>query len=113
MTKVSKRSFEGYLEIDHRESPGIPCKQSAAVHSLLPAEGGKRFQLATKRCSHCPRIVVLRPERVRARGYCPKCDGFVCDDCETTRVLTGICRTWKQQVDEYMDAAAKGRIILP
>lgn len=101
----SQRSFEGYLEIDNRESPG-----------LRPGEAGKIIQRVTKKCQHCWRIVVINPDRTRARGYCPKCDGFVCDECETNRVLTGICRPWKQVVDEHMDAVAKGkppRVILP
>jgi len=116
----SKRSFEGYLEIDHRDSPGISQelsdRESSGNFRPIPAEGGKKLQLITKRCSHCPRIVIMRPERTRARGYCPKCDGFVCDDCELKRVITGVCRPWKQIIDEWYDAAAKGqvpKIILP
>lgn len=82
----------------------------------MPSEGGKRTQLVTKKCSHCPVTVIIRPERTRARGYCPKCDGFVCDACELRRVITGVCRPWRQQLDEWRDAVAKGKIpkiILP
>lgn len=111
----SKRSFEGYLEIDNRNSPGISPELAAKNHSgvkaVLPQEANKILQQITKKCSHCPAIVVLNPKRTRARGYCPKCDGFVCDTCETNRVLTGVCRPWKQQVDEYIDAAAKGKAV--
>ena|SRR5258708_3716802 len=123
MSKVSKRSFEGYLEIDHRESPGISHEEAtqngSQILKPIPAEGGKKLQLITKRCSHCPPwapLIMLRPDRTRNRGYCPKCDAFVCDNCELTRKITGECRPWRQQIDEWYDATAKGRppkILLP
>ena len=113
MSRVfSQRSFEGYLEIDNRESPGISRAEAAAFRGsrpVVPQEAGKLTQLVTKKCQHCPRIVVLNPDRVRQRGYCPKCDGFVCDDCETNRVLTGKCTPWKKVIDDWHDAAAKGK----
>jgi hypothetical protein len=118
MTRLLQSSFEGYLEIDNRESPGISRAEAAAAGYRGPAPviaqpASKRLQFVTKKCRHCPRIVVINPDRTRSRGYCPKCDGFVCDACETARVLTGECRPWQRIVDEHMDAAAKGRIIVP
>lgn len=111
----SKRSLEGYLEIDNTNSPGISLELAARSHSgskaVIPQEANRRLQAITKKCSHCPAIVVLNPDRTRARGYCPKCDGFVCDACETSRVLTGVCRPWRQQIDEWYDAAAKGKAV--
>ena len=94
-----QRSKEGYLMIDHRASPGLD-------HPLLGP--GSFVERATRNCSHCERLVVVNPDRTRVRGYCPKCDAYVCDACEAERVRTGICRPFKQVVDEFIDQAARG-----
>ena len=91
----SKQSQEGYLLIDHR-----------ATHS------GSLFESATVTCSHCQRQIVLNPNRSRDRAYCPKCDHYICDSCELTRVQTGgTCKTFKQIVDETYELASRGLII--
>lgn len=92
----SKRSLEGYLLVDHRAGDG-----TAAV------PGGRIFERATITCSHCQAQVVLNPSRTRERGYCPKCDHYVCDLCEGIRVRTGECRTFKQIMDDVQNAALK------
>src|SRR5215469_760102 len=98
----SKRSLEGYIEIDHRESPGITPEQAAATGFVcLPVGKGMRYQSAMNACSHCQRRVVLNPNRTRERGYCPKCDKYLCDLCEAARVKTGVCRPFVQIVDEW------------
>lgn len=100
----SKRELEGYLEIDHRESPGLDS-------NLFPFRGSNTlFQTPTVNCSHCERLVVLNPDRSRSRGYCPKCDRYVCDQCESERVRTGICYPFKRIIDDFIDNAAKGLI---
>jgi hypothetical protein len=115
---LSKRELEGYLMIDHRAGEGITPQeaQTANVHGLkvpvIPVERGKMFESPTINCSHCERLVVLNPDRSRSRGYCPKCDRYLCDDCEFARVQTGICRPFKQLIDEYIDDAANGRIVV-
>lgn len=53
---------EGYLLIDNR------CSGEGMLES------------ATVTCSHCQRIVVLNPDRSRQRGYCRKCDHYICDN---------------------------------
>lgn len=45
------------------------------------AGGGKLFEADTSTCAHCQRVVILHPDRTRLRGYCPKCDHYVCDNC--------------------------------
>lgn len=89
----SKRSLEGYLLIDHR------------------ANHGGVVETATLTCSHCQRQVILNPDRSRERGYCPKCDHYVCDACEAIRVATGECRTFKQIMDEHEKAVLRGGLI--
>jgi hypothetical protein len=79
---------EGYLLIDNRGA-GLGMSESA-----------------TYTCSHCQSIIVKHAERVRERGYCRKCDSYICDACEAERAITGVCRTFKQIVDEYLEVAS-------
>lgn len=72
----SLRSKEGCLEIDHRSSPG-----TAAVPE------GTRYESATATCAHCNAIVVLNPGRTRQRGYCRRCDAYICDACQAKECL--------------------------
>jgi hypothetical protein len=89
----SKRSLEGYLSIDHRATGA-----------------GALLESATLTCSHCQRQIILNPDRTRSRGYCSKCDHYVCDQCEAVRVQTGQCRTFKQVMDELEQSVLKGNI---
>lgn len=76
----TKRSQEGYLLIDNRASPGITqdfIQQSGMEVPFAPE--GSTYESATITCSHCNVIVILRPDRTRPRGYCAKCDHYVCD----------------------------------
>lgn len=98
---LSKRSHEGYLLIDHRAGDGLD-KVPLPANSIA-VSGGSVFESATSTCSHCQQVVVLRPDRSRSRGYCPKCDHYVCDGCEAARVQTGICKTFKQIADEEQE----------
>ena len=96
----TKRSHEGYLVIDHRACPGL-------------APGPRLFESATITCSHCHRVVVLNPDRSRERGYCPKCDHYVCDECELARVASGgHCRPMNQIIEEIQNKAEKGHLVL-
>jgi hypothetical protein len=108
---IGKRTREGYVEIDCRDGVGITPEQAAqAGCNTLAVATGEVFKSATITCSHCERIVILNPDRTRSRGYCPKCDAYVCDDCEAVRVASGgACKPFKQVIDEFVDDAAKGR----
>lgn len=64
----SLRRHEGLLLIDHSASPGTP-----------EVPEGARLELPTVTCCHCNRVVVLNMARTRPRGYCAKCDHYVCD----------------------------------
>ena len=98
----SKRSLEGYLLVDHRAGGGLDG----------PLRAGAVFESATLTCSHCQRQVVLNPDRSRPRGYCPKCDRYVCDGCEATRVASGgECKTFKQIMDDHQEAVLKQGVI--
>lgn len=90
---VSKRSHEGYFLVDNRHS------------------GGGMLESATITCSHCQSVVVLNPNRSRSRGYCPKCDHYICDGCEATRVASaGACRPFNQIIEEAQEHALRGNV---
>lgn len=100
----SKRSLEGYLMIDHRAGAGIDVGTArAAGRDTIPVRG--LFETSILTCSHCQQQVILNPDRSRERGFCPKCDRYVCDGCEAIRVASGgACKTWKQIMDEHVEA---------
>lgn len=103
-----QRKKEGYLMIDHRASPGISEDFARANPGFRPVPEGRLFESATSTCSHCKRVIVLNPDRTRARGYCPKCNHYVCDRCEAVRVASGWeCRSFDQVKEEYLEAAIK------
>lgn len=114
----SKRDLEGYLEIDHRESPGISQDLAVQVgRGTIPVQAGKRFQAAATICPYCETIVVRNPSRERARAYDPKTDRYICDNCDLIRKLGGQLKPMKQIIDEFVDAAANNKpppkLILP
>lgn len=97
----SKRSQEGYLLIDHRAGEGVGPRGSAIGPGTL-------VERATCTCSHCQRVVVVNPLRTRERGYCPKCDHYLCDQCEIARVASGgVCRTFNQLIEHVQEAAVR------
>lgn len=107
---ASKRSHEGYLLIDHRNSPGLTDAEVAKAG--LPIGAGRGlFEAPTFTCSHCQSVVVLNPLRTRDRGYCRKCDHYVCDTCTTALSASGICKPFKEVIYEAMVAADKSLLL--
>lgn len=85
---LTKRSQEGVILIDHRNSPGISPEFMRANNLSGPAvEGGKVYESAVVVCKHCGTDVILNPNRSRDREYCRACDGYVCDKCGLLRKL--------------------------
>ena len=111
----SKREREGYVSIDHRNSPGISVEEAAVASAAAgiqidPVPGGTHFQSPTFHCAHCPRQVIMRPERTRARNYCSKCDWHICDDCALLRKVSGIaCRPYQKYLDNWYTRAVLGK----
>lgn len=102
----SKRSHEGYLLIDHSESPGFDGRTAelGARLSLQRFLGkGQKFQAATNTCSHCDRVVVRNPDRIRQRGHCSACDYFICDPCNADYYLTSECRCRAKRHDAIIN----------
>ena len=72
----------GYLIIDHTDSPGIrPEDIPEKLRDSTPVVGaGNTWERDIQFCSHCGCQVVLNPLRERPRGYCAKCDHYICDN---------------------------------
>lgn len=85
----------GYLELDHRASPEAPFG--------LP----RHFEADTYTCTHCHRVVILNPNRVRERYKCRGCNHHICDDCAALRANGGLCVTMDQKIDQYMNEVSK------
>lgn len=121
MTVFSKRELEGYVRIDHRDSPGFtPDQAMAAGRGFLCDQigPGKLFEAPTYYCTHCQRTVIINPDRTRARAYCSKCDHDICDWCGAAAKAPGyVHRSWAEIKDEFLNAAAKNKpaptLILP
>ena len=79
----SKREREGYVLIDHRESPGFTEQEklAAGLSPLMPIGKGQCLEAPTLQCGRCQTHVIINPDRQRERGHCWKCDRYVCDDC--------------------------------
>lgn len=107
----SKRELEGYLLIDHRNSPGVSAADIAHLDGRpgeqTPIVGaGVTFESATVTCAHCHALVVLNPNRSRPRNWCPKCDAYVCDDIGCAEHV----KSMDEILDELQDAAVKGLV---
>jgi len=96
---VSKRAHEGYLLLDHRDSPGVP-DDIAAPFGMPAGSGRGLFEAATFTCSHCEFVVVLNPDRTRERAWCKKCDHYLCDGCGLKYAQDFICFPFKARIAE-------------
>lgn len=106
----SKRSFEGYLQIDHRNSPGLAPGFMEGLGLKGPSVGaGQNYESPTIQCCHCGVTVILNALRTRARGHCFKCDDYVCD----SPACNAECRPLAKLMDGVQEAAAKGQVITP
>jgi hypothetical protein len=79
----------GYLLVDNRVS------------------GGPVHEAATSTCTHCQRIIILNPLRMRERHYCRKCDHLICDACALLMKIGHPCRPMKQILDELQERMVK------
>ena len=99
---MSKRAQEGYILIDHRAGPGISAefiRRSGKEAPSVPE--GSVFESATVTCSHCHAIVIMNPNRTRARAYCQRCDHYVCD----SPVCAIECRPMNRLLDQIQEQA--------
>lgn len=104
----SLRSHEGYILIDHRNSPGVP-DAIMVPQGLIPGAGKGLFESATYTCPYCERVVILNPDRSRARAYDRKTDHYICDSCDALRSTGAEMKPMKQIADELSNRAAKAQ----
>lgn len=80
--KRSLKDGSGYLIIDHTDSPGIRPEDIPLVlrNSTPVVSAGEIYERDIQFCAHCGSQVILNPLRERPRGYCAKCDHYVCDN---------------------------------
>lgn len=109
----SLKRHEGYIMVDHRASPGLPddIARQAGFDPQLCGEG-KLFESAILSCSHCRTAFVKNLDRTRERGYCAKCDHYVCDLCHAEMQLpTYTHLPFDKFVDLSMRFAEQGVIL--
>lgn len=98
----SLKRHDGYLVVDHRASPGLPSDFYEKLGVDVPAVGeGKMLDMATFTCSHCKCVVIINPYRTRERGYCQKCDHYICDICHEITTFPAYTHT---PFDKIIDA---------
>jgi hypothetical protein len=78
-------------------------------HGFPTGSGKGNFESACIICHHCGNGIVLNPDRSRPRGYCRKCDHYLCDECEAKRFLTGVCYPFKARLNDLGNAALGGK----
>lgn len=107
----SLRNHEGYLLIDHRNSPGV--SEEVVNKTGLPVGSGRGiFEAPTFTCRHCQSIGVIDPGRKNGLAYyCKGCDHLICDSCGKEKVRTGVCRTFEQRIDEFLNSLEHNRSI--
>jgi hypothetical protein len=116
-----KSELEGYVLIDHTDSPGFTPDEAAkgARTSIYDFVGpGQKLEAATLTCSHCQRVVIMNPDRIRTRGWCSNCDHYICDWCNEERQTPGyVHKSYKEKMDQWLEdgllllARGQGRII--
>ena len=105
--KHSLRQGAGYLQIDHTNSPGLTPADVACLPGTVAVGAGEVYERDTLQCTHCQRMIKLHPLRTRDRGYCPKCDHYICDPCEEIRKNSGACVPMAKVFDRVQAHAEK------
>ncbi len=98
----TKPRREGYLLIDHSNSPGVTPELILASGRPAPIVGaGEIYESPTITCCHCGIGVILNPNRTRPRGYCRNCDHYVCD----SPVCNAECKPFIKTLDILQEQA--------
>ena len=103
----TQRSREGYLLIDHRNSPGVDRDSSIPGSPIVGA--GKMAELPTLTCLHCQKVQIMNPARTRARPFCAKCNGYICDACSAIQASSTEHMPFAKKADILQEAALRGR----
>lgn len=106
----SKRNQEGYLLIDHTNSPGV-SQAFAQAHNLpVGVMGGRMMESALQVCHICGGDIVLGGDRSKMMAYCQRHDRYSCDNCVKTEHETGVPHTtYQQKLEDIYEALVKGQ----
>lgn len=105
---MNKRNKEGYVLIDHRNSPGISPEFLRINNLTGPAVGsGQVFESAMYTCCSCGADVILNPNRTRDREWCWHCDSFMCDGCAYNKKMGMTHLPLKKKYADYYDSLNK------
>lgn len=110
----SKRSSEGVMLVNHKDSPGLDAEFLAQVAKAFPGQdtlppgcGTGMFEAPIITCVHCQAMIIVNPLRNRQRGWCRKCGHYICDKCDLLKKLGVACKPWAQVIDEIMEESIK------
>lgn len=105
----TKRSSEGYLLIDHRNSPGITQEFVARNGIDGPAvAAGVTYESAILTCHGCQGDIIINPNRSRDRAWCMSHDAYLCDNCDARRAAAGgECVPLRQKLEQLWNALMK------
>lgn len=95
---------EGWLMIDHSNSPGIPedLAQKWAAQGVVVKPGSTVLEAGSYTCAHCQYVVIKNQNRTRPREVCRKCMAVVCD--RASCVLE--CQPFEQIVENVLSGRA-------
>lgn len=97
----SKKEADGYLLVDHRNSPGLPNEHTRRLGLPDGCMGeGTVYEGRTHGCPHCGApSLITRVER----NWCRSCDLYICDYCEKARHLPGYEHfTMREVAEKFM-----------
>jgi hypothetical protein len=105
----TRRKDEGWLMIDHRESPGVTDNEMIGFNpDFWPGAGKGLTECPICICGHCQRTMIIKPDRTREFPYCRSCDDDICEACAWTMQTTGEHKSFKQHCDETIAAVTHG-----
>lgn len=109
MAGFSQRRFEGYVLVDHSDSPGLSDAEMAFMGDDLPPGAGRiKFEAPNFICPHCTKGVIMNPDRKRERAVCHGCEGrYLCDQCGAVAKVSNRHYPFAQVVDEVLEAVVK------
>lgn len=96
--------------INHKDSPGLSDDIVVAA-GMPPGSGRGLFEAPFAKCHCCQTMLIINPLRTRERGYCPIHDKYACDWCHEKRITTGVCKSFDEIADEFIENEIKKTLI--
>lgn len=77
------------------------------VEAPLPPGTQRYLEAGTYTCTHCSRVVVMNPMRVRERYKCKGCNHHICDPCAAEMAAGAACKTMQQKYEEHLERVTR------